>query len=178
MELIPLALTAAGGAISAAGTIAGGDAAATAGQSGKNAMEFRALQEEQAANESRAGGQRLALEKGREARFLQSKLQASAAASGGGATDPGILDLTGDIAARGEYESLFEMFKGENRARGLEDQAMGSRMTGEALLAEGEAKRRASRLSALGTILGSGGSMYGQYNKIGPYASKPTYGYG
>ena len=119
-----------------------------------------------AADESRAAAQRTMLEKRRESRFLQSKLQARAAASGGGADDPGVLDLTGDIAQRGEYDALMEMYRGENRARGLEDQATGSRMSGSAALYEGEAKKSASRLSAMGTIIGGASSMYGQYNKL------------
>jgi hypothetical protein len=53
------------------------------------------------------------------------------------------------------------MFKGENRARGYEDQA-------KATLFEGDSKKSASQLSALGTIIGGAGSMYGQYNKLPP----------
>jgi hypothetical protein len=164
-----LALTAAGTAVSAAGTIAGGKAAADAGARAKEGYDFKALQEEQAAQESRAVGQRAALEKRREARFLTSKLQARAAASGGAADDPGVIDLAGDIAERGEYDALMEMFKGENRARGLEDSATGSRMTGEAAYAEGQAKRDAAELSAMGTIISGAGSMFRQYNKIDRY---------
>ena len=160
------ALTVAGGALSAGGTLIGGAASAAAGESAQKANYFKATQEEMAAQESRAASQRASLDKQRETGLLQSKLQARAAASGGGASDPGVLDLAGDIAGRGEYESLLEMYKGENRARGLEDAAMGSRMTGDAALAEGKAKQSASYLSAAGTIVGSAGSAYRTYNKI------------
>ena len=164
--------TVAGGAIQAAGTIMGGNAAADAGKAQRGAQYFKAAQEEQAAQESRAAAQRGSLDKARESRLLLSKLQANAAASGGGASDPTVLDLAGGIAGRGEYESLMEMYKGENRARGLEDQAIGSRMSGDAAKAEGEAKRNASYLSAAGTLIGSGGSAYKAYNKI----PDPRYG--
>src|SRR4051812_8366945 len=90
--------TVAGGALSAAGTLMGGSAAADAGQAQQQAQYFKAAQEEQAAQESRAGAQRVALDKAREGRLLQSKLQAGAAASGGGAADPTILNLAGGIA--------------------------------------------------------------------------------
>jgi hypothetical protein len=63
------------------------------------------------------------------------------------------------------------MFKGENRARGLEDQAFGDRMTGDAYRAEGEAKKSASKLSAIGTILGGASSIFGQFNKTPKPAS-------
>lgn len=164
--------TVAGGAIQAAGTIMGGNAAAAAGKAQQDAQYFKAAQEEQAAQESRAASQRLALDKAREGRLLQSKLQANAAASGGGAADPTILNLAGGIAARSEYESLLEMYKGENRARGLEDSAIGSRMTGDAAKAEGDAKRTASYFSAAGTLIGSAGSAYKTYKGT----PSPSYG--
>ena len=158
--------TVAGGALQAAGTIMGGNAAADAGKSQQQAQYFKAAQEEQAAQESRAASQRVALDKDREGRLLQSKLQAGAAASGGGASDPTILNLAGGIAGRSEFESLLEMYKGENRGRGLEDSAMGSRMSGDAALAEGEAKKTASRFSAAGTLIGSAGSAYKTYKGV------------
>lgn len=159
--MLPLAMaaTAAGGVVSAMGTIAAGDAAADAGRRSQQAQEFRAKQEDMAANESRAAAQRAALEKQREGVLLGSKLQARAAAQGGGADDPTIVTLGEDIAGRSEYAALTDIYKGENRARGLEDQAIGDRYTGQSLVAEGEAKQRASKLSALGTIIGAAGSM-------------------
>jgi hypothetical protein len=158
--------TVAGGALSAAGTIMGGNAAASAGKSQQDAAYFKAAQEDQAAQESRAAAQRVALDKAREGRLLQSTLQANAAASGGGAADPTILDLAGGIAGRSEYESLLEMYKGENRARGLEDTAIGSRLSGDAAKAEGDAKKTASYFSAAGTLIGSAGSAYKTYKGI------------
>jgi hypothetical protein len=160
--------TVASGALQAAGTIMGGNAAADAGARAQQAQYFKAAQEEQAAQESRAAAQRVALDKGREASLALSKLQANAAASGGGASDPTVLGLGGDIAGRGEYESLLDMYKGENRARGLEDSAIGSRLSGDAAKAEGDAKKTASYFSAAGTIIGSGGSAYKTY-KTGGY---------
>lgn len=166
------AITVAGAALSAGGTLVGGAASAAAGKSAQQAGYFRATQEEQAAQESRAAAQRAALEKKRETGLIQSKLQARAAASGGGADDPGVLDLAGDIAGRGEYEALTEMYRGENRARGLEDAAIGSRMSGDAALAEGKAKQTASYFSAAGTLVGGAGSAYRTYNKL----PEPRYG--
>jgi hypothetical protein len=159
--------TVASGALSAAGTIMGGNAAAAAGQSQRDASYFKAAQEEQAAQESRAAAQRTALDKDRQSRLLQSTLQANAAASGGGAADPTIIGLGEDIAGRGEYQSLMDLYTGENRGRGLEDQAVGSRMTGDAQLAEGSAKQDASYLSAAGTLIGSAGSAYKTYKTKG-----------
>ena len=164
---LPMLLAGASSAATAAGTIAGGRAAQQAGLFAQQAADFRAQQEDQAAQESRASAQRSAFDKQRQARLLQSKLQARAAASGGGADDPTILGLAGDIAGRGEYEAFLDLFKGENRARGLEDSAIASRMSGLASRTEGDARRRAANLSAAGTIIGGLGSMYRLYHK--PY---------
>lgn len=160
------ALSVAATTLSAAGTLAAGGAAKSAGEAQQSSMDYRAAQEEQAAQESRAVGQRRMFEKQREGRFALSALQARAAAGGGGADDPTVLNLGGDIAARSEYDALFEMYKGENRALGLEGSAVASRMSGDAAAAEGRSKKTASYLSAGGTILGGIGSAYRTYKNI------------
>lgn len=160
-----LALTAAGSAVTAAGTLAGGNAAKQAGQIQSAADLYKARGRDIAANEAFATGQREAQEKQLQTRLVQSKLQAGAAASGGGAADPTVLGLIGDIAQRGEYQSLIAMNKGEERARGLKDEATSARMESDAALYAGEQAKKASRVQALGTILGGGTSMYKQYNK-------------
>ncbi len=184
--------TVAGAGISAFSTIMGGNSAADAGyaqaaaqrqQAADNAaaLGFKATQEDQAAQESRAVAQRAALEKGRQTNLVLSNLQANAAASGGGATDPGVAAIAGRIAGRGEYESLTDMYSGENKARGLMDQAAGDRfsaatgttganMAADASIAAGNAKQNASYLSAAGTLIGGAGSAYRTYKGIGPTA--------
>ncbi len=159
--LLPLSLglTAAGSAVSAAGTIAGGRAAQQSALAQQQALEFRARQEEAAAQEARAAAGRAAQDKRRESVLAQSKLQARAAASGGGADDPTIVNLAGDIAGAGEYGALMEMYKGESRARSLEDQAAGDRYSSGVALAEGNTKRKLANLSAIGTIIGGANSM-------------------
>ena len=168
---VSLGLMAVGTAMSAAGTVAGGNAAAAAGQSQQNALNYKATQENQQAMTERASAQRAAFDKQRETGLLESKLQAGAAAGGGGASDPTIVSLGGQIAGRGEYESLLDMFKGENTARGYENQATADIASGQAAAAEGSAKQSASYLSAAGTVIGSAGSMYRAYNKL-PAVSK------
>lgn len=159
LTLTSMALTGAGAAVSAAGTIAGGRAAQQSALAQQQALEFRAQQEEAAAQEARATAGRTAQDKRREATLLQSKLQARAAASGGGADDPTVVNLAEDIAGSGEYGALMEMYKGESRARSLEDQAAGNRFSGGVALADGNTKRKLANLSAFGTIIGGANSM-------------------
>lgn len=161
-----LVLTAAGTGLKAAGTIAAGNAAADAGIARANALNYDAVQRDQQAQESRAAAQRLAFEKRREGTLLESTLQARAAASGGGADDPTVLNLGENIAQRSEYGALMEMYKGENRARGLEDQAIGDRYSAGAALEEDKGKQKAARMEAWGTLIGGAGSAFRQYNGV------------
>jgi hypothetical protein len=156
-----------GSAISAKGTLMGGKMAALAGQAAKNASEFTALQQEQQAGEARSGASMQSQERRRQSRFALSTLRARAAADGGSATDAGALDLAGDIGERSEFASLLELAKGENTARGLEDAAKTARIQGDLALWEGQQKQKASKLSALGTIIGGAGSAFKMFNVKG-----------
>ncbi len=150
----------AGSAVSAMGTLAGGAAANQAGQAQAGALEFKAQQQEQQGAEARAAGGRQALEKRKEGRFAMSTMIARAAASGGGATDPTVLSIGKQLAGSAEYNALTETYKGENRARGYEDEAMASRMGAQAALAQGKAAQTASYFSAAGTLIGGIGSAF------------------
>lgn len=168
-----------GTAVSAMGTIAAGAAANSAAQAQAQMSQFKAKQEDMAAAEARASAQRQAMEHRRAGDIAESQLQARAAADGGSATDPTVIGLGEGIAGRSEYGALMETYKGENRARGLEDQATLDRMQAAAQLAEGRAKQTASYFSAGGSLLSGIGSAYSVYNKT-PTAP-PTanaFGYG
>jgi hypothetical protein len=123
---------------------ASGVASEEAGLRAQQSYEFKAAQETIAAGEARATGQRGMFEKQRDTRLLLSRLQARAAASGGSADDPSILALAGQIAQRGEYSALTDMYAGETRALGLEDMAVSDRMTGAAVASEGRQKHIAA----------------------------------
>lgn len=128
----------AGAAVTAAGTLVGGEMSASA-------AEAKAAGLRQAATESTAAAQRNSFEQQRQARLALSTLTTRAAAGGAGNdTDTG--RLAGDIENRGEYLSLSEMYKGENRARGLLDEA-------DASLFSAKATRTGSYFAAGGKIL-------------------------
>lgn len=143
------AALAAGTAMSVAGAIGQGNAA-------RGAANYQAAQLQQQAGQERATSQRQAMEERRRARFAQSRLQALAAASGAGATDPTVIDLSGDIAAEGEYRALTALFGGEERARGLT-------MNAQARRYEGQQQRRAGVMNAASTIMGGGYSMLDRF---------------
>jgi hypothetical protein len=134
-------------ALAAIGSVIGALGSVVQGIAANNAAQFEADQLEQKAKEERAASQRDALEKRKEAAFVQSRQQALAAASGGGAsTDaPTIMKLMASTAGQGEYNAQAALYGGENRARGLMDEAKGRRMSGQA--------------SLLGGVFGGCGSM-------------------
>jgi hypothetical protein len=139
----------AGTGITAAGTLAAGDAA-------KASADSQALQLNQQATQARAASQRTMMEHQRQTGLVQSQLQARAAASGGGATDDTVLDLGGDVQARGEEQALMDLYNGENQGRGLEDQA-------KAKVASGEAAQEGASYSALGTIASGIGTGFSRF---------------
>ena len=85
------------------------DAADAAKRVGKiNAGQARAVSQQKAFFARRAG------------RFAASKALAIAAASGGGAGDPTVIKIIGDLNAQSEFEALSELFTGSSQANALE----------------------------------------------------------
>lgn len=140
--------------VAAAGTLLGG-------ASEKGAARSQALQLEQNAGQDRASAQRAAIEQRRNARYMQSRVQALSAASGAGATDPTVVNLQDNIDAAGEYGALTAMYEGESAARGEEFAAQVARKTGKAAAS-------ASYLKAGSTLLAGASSWYDKYGGGGP----------
>lgn len=154
--------------VSAAGTIA-------AGQAEKEQADYEAKQLDLKAQEEQAASQREAFEADKEKRLVVSRQQALAAASGLTASDPTVVDITSGTEAYGVYRSRMFRYGGEERATGLRAQAEGRRISGQAA-AQG------AMYSALGTVIGGFGSFFGKYGGAGPPASSAggsdLYGYG
>ncbi|MCK1501504.1 hypothetical protein [Bradyrhizobium sp. 188] len=161
-----MAMTAIGGGISAAGTLASGSAAETAGQMKQAAAYRQAEQETWNAAGELGASQRKMLDTRLKTNLTESTLAARGAASGFDASKGSMLTGAGDIAQRGEFQALMDVFNGENARTGMLNKADAIRAGGDADAWAGEATKDASYLSAAGTIAGSAGSMmktYGQY---------------
>jgi hypothetical protein len=126
-ELIGPLLAAAGTATSAIGTVA-------AGAAEKRNQNYVAKQEEMKANEELASSQREAQQNRNEATLANSRAQALAASSGGGAGSdaPTIVRLMADTAGQGELNAATTLYGGQSRAAGLRDSAKGRRASGKA----------------------------------------------
>ena len=93
------------------------------------AAEFQARSAEQNAGQERATAQRAAEEERRQGKLVQSQALARSAASGG-ASDPTVVNLIGDIAGESEYRAQTALYQGEERATGLQQGADLSRYEG------------------------------------------------
>lgn len=160
---VSMGAMAVGGALSAASTLAGGNYAAAAGQMQKNAAYYQAGQIEDNANQALASGQRKMFEDQLKTKLAISDATARAGASGVSADIGSPVSAVGDLAARGSYHALMDMFNGQSEATGLRNQAAGVRYSGDLAEFEGKAKRDASRLAAAGTLAGTVGGMSSTY---------------
>ncbi len=137
------------GFIDAFGKIKSGNAA-------KKQAFAEAKQMEDKAGLTRSISQREAIEERRESDLLQSRALAVAAASGGGASDPTVINIIADLEEEGLIRSLNAMASGETEARFLERQA-GMRRE------EGKAARTAGRIGAVSSIVKTGESLATKY---------------
>ena len=166
LTMTAIGLTVAGGAASAAGTLAGGNYAAQAGRMAQAAEAYKATQLRQNAGLAIAGAQRQMMDTQDRTRLAISSSTARAAASGVDAGVGSPATNVGELAKRGSYLSLMDLWKGQAQASGLENEATAALYTGEMERMEGEEKQQASRLAAAGTLAGSAGSSLGTYGKM------------
>lgn len=148
-QAIPLALMAGSTLLHAGGTIAGANA--QAGQLRSEASQFDAL-----AGQDRASSQRTGAEQRRQARLLQSRALAVAAASGGGASDPTVINILSRLEGEGEYRALTALYEAEEAARSKELQANARRK-------EAKNVKRAGLVGAAGKVLEGGATMYQRF---------------
>jgi len=113
---------------------------------------FQAAQYEARANEERASAQRAAIEERRQKELAVSRARAVGAASGGGID----LSLLGDIEEDGELRAAAALYEGEERAKGMTNQAAAARF-------DGQNAKRAGMIGAAGTILKGGTSFFEKY---------------
>lgn len=139
--------------VQALSTVLGGVADIKGGMDARRSADYRAGQLEQEAGQARAMSQRKAIEERRRANLVASSLRAKAE---GGAGDPTVTDLAGDIYTEGEYRAMLSLYEGEERASGMESAAAASRY-------EGRQTRTAGFLKGAGGILTKGATMYEKY---------------
>lgn len=120
------------------------------------ALKAEAGQYRRKAGLERASAQRDAMEQQRQARLLESRALAVAAASGGGASDPTVVNTIANIAGEGEYRALTALYNGEEQALGLEAEAT-------ARIKEAKNVKTAGFINAASTLFSSASSFGDRY---------------
>jgi hypothetical protein len=156
LEAIALGLTAASAVVGAGAAVYGGIKANEAAE-----IEGKAL--ERAGKDEFAAAQREALEARLQGRLVQSRQQAVAAASGGGAglDAPSIVKLMSETGERTDYAAAVAMAQGRMRQSHYNQSAESVRRGGQASLV-------GSFLSAAGTLAGGLGKFGTSYAELYP----------
>lgn len=145
-------LAAAAPYVAMAGTVISADAQRRAGEIDKMNADFEASQMERNADVVAAESQRDAIKARREAKYMESRARAVAAAGGGSADDPTVVNLISGIQEEGEYNALSALYNGASRAQTLQTGAVSTR-------GQGKSARSAGQTGAFSTVLKGAGSM-------------------
>lgn len=158
------------------------EAALVTGQQRQAVAGFEAAQLNQNAGQTIAASQRDAADAARGARLAESRALALAAASGGGASSPTVMNIIADLAGEGAYRRSVALYGGEERARSMRMAAAGREWEGQLALEAGEAgydtgmgvaksQIDAGNIAAGGSIVKGGLSMFEKYGMGGPASS-------
>lgn len=131
----PRALNQYGTTTQAAGEMIGGISHVEFGIQARQAAEYQAAQLRQNANNAEGSGQRQAADVDLQSKYIASAALATAAASGGGASDPGVVTLMARNAAESAYKRSVALYQGEDRARALRMSADAKEYEGKSVLA-------------------------------------------
>lgn len=170
MAWAPIAIMAIGTVLSVAGQMQASKAAKKQAESQKQAADYEAAQMNQLAGQTQAASQRAAMNERRRAGMIASRGLAVAGASGGGASDPTVVNLLADIEGEGAFRAATALYQGEDKARQYRMGATGKEFEGAVALQGGQARASAYQLSAFGSTLQGAGSLYGKYGMGGPKA--------
>jgi hypothetical protein len=157
--------------LTAANSIASGGFNDELGQMKQAQANFAAAQDIQNAAGETAAAQRQAIGVSQKANLQRSSAVADAAAGGVEASTGSALTNQAQIAGRGSNEAGFDLWQGQNRAVGLQNQAAGQQYSGYMDLLQGEEAQRSSYLNAASTIAGGGASLLKMYGDKRPNPS-------
>jgi hypothetical protein len=159
------------GGLEAGGRFSAGQQQIAHGADLQAAAEFTAAQLERQASDAIGSAQRRAWNEDRSTKYLASETLARAAASGGGASDPTVINIIAKQAEEGAYRRQVALYEGDSRAGQLRLQAEARRFEGGSQRAAAEGAGRASMFGAGTSLLKSmarGASLYDRFGNGGP----------
>lgn len=134
------------------GTIIGAGAAYQEGQATAGMLQYRAAQERTAAGQEMAAGSQRIADADLAGKALESRMMATAAASGVDVTSPTVVNLVSQAHGLTEYNKGMELYNARSRSNSLIDQANADDYSAE------QAKQ-AGKLKAWATILTGGSAL-------------------
>jgi hypothetical protein len=132
------------------------------------AANFEATQLEREAERSSGIGMNQAQNAALQTLYINSKAQDAAAASGGGALDPTVVDIISRNAGEGAYRQAVAMYEGESQARLNIARAQATRYEGGTAAADADAARTAAQFGAANTLLTGGVKLMSMRDKYWP----------
>jgi hypothetical protein len=183
---IPAVIAVVGMAMQAKGQTDAANADAARGQRAQNEANFEADQMDVNAGQAKAAAQRSAENVQLQSDVMQSRGLALAAASGGGASDPAIVNLLARNAGVGAYQKAIALYQGDTAARDMQLREEATRYGGELSMYDGQTAQRAGMMAAGASLLKDGSSLYSKYatpppvrtHYISPYQNDPGYNNG
>lgn len=149
-----------GSILSSFGMLQEGQAARQAAHQAQIKADFEAQQADIDANMAIAISQRSSLEAKRQGDLTASRALAVAAASGGGTSDPTIVNILANIRGEAIYRANVALYEGESRARKLRLEAAAGRYGGAEGIVQGAIKSEGYDLAAIGEGLKGVSSVY------------------
>jgi hypothetical protein len=146
----------------------------------KRAAEFQADQLRSNAGQAQASAQRQAYNEDEKTKLVMSEALARAAASGGGASDPTIVNMMAKTASEGAYRKAVALYMGDERAQQMELEASSREYSGKSAVVN-SALAAGTQLYGAKTNLTSraaqDASLFQKYGMGGPGFMNP-YGQG
>ena len=167
----PLALNAFSGAEGVLGAVQGGVSHLMFGLQAQQAARYQADQLRINAGQAQAGAQRQAFDVNQQTQFIMSRALAVAAGSGGGASDPTVVNLIARDAGQGAYEKAVALYQGTDRARLFDSEASAKDYEGKVTQLNSEEVAGAQSVLGASNLLRSqakGASLYAKYGAGGP----------
>lgn len=149
--------------LSAIGSLSQANAAGAAGKAQEANQKFIAAQLDQRAGQERAASQRQAAEIARQGRFAQSRALALGAASGGGVSNAGFMDIVGDLQREIEVRKSTILAEGEDTAIGLETSAEARRRSGIYDNQAGQQRKTQTLVGGASDAALGGATLFGRY---------------
>lgn len=130
--------------------------------------DMTATQLEDNAKTAAGIGQQAAIEQERQGRVAMSRALAVAAASGGGASDPTVMNIISRLAGESHLRAMTALYEGDDQARNMRNAAVMTRYSGEVAATQAKQAASASRFGAFTTAMTGAASMFEKYGKKTP----------